>query len=191
MNLRENVISGFDTPCNSAATEVFVCKRTSVLIFMMSIVALVELRNLVGITKMSIREVASCYPVETVQRKVTRDDSQRTLHSVIFRANLSQRIAETVSVISTHSDAQTLDAVVIDTGTYGIAVCNLELVRTVCSVMNEIVALETFRVKSGEQLYLIAPLLRTSPQRYTHLMPCIRQDGILTLRSVNREELSR
>ena len=48
---------------------------------------------------------------------------------------------------------------------------------------------EVVGIQSGKELCLIAEILVTSPERDTRLVPCGRENGVLTLRAVDREEI--
>ena len=57
------------------------------------------------------------------------------------------------------------------------------------SFMNPSSIGEMVGIQTSQELCLVAEILVTSPERNTRLMPCRRQNGVLALRTINREEI--
>ncbi len=101
------------------------------------------------------------------------------------------RVARSLTIVAAQSDAQTGNRVVVNACRDSVFVGNLKFIRTVCAALNPVAAAEAVGVQSGKELCLVAEIARASPETDTSLMPCTRQNGVLSLRTVDREEVKR
>ena len=80
VDLREDVISRLQAVCHGATGNIGIVEWVTVLIFVVSRVCLIVFGDAVGIGQMCIDDIASDYPVPSLQLEISRDDGKGSAH---------------------------------------------------------------------------------------------------------------
>ena len=91
--------------------------------------------------------------------------------------------------ITTDSDAQSGNGIVVNTQQEAVFVGHFKLERRGTSTLNPIASAEMIGVQTGHHLRFITEISRASPDRNTRLMPRTGQNGVLTFRPIHRKEV--
>ena len=94
-----------------------------------------------------------------------------------------------MTIIATYAHTKALDGVVVDACGQGVGVGYLKLVGAGSTWVDEVLAREALGVQTRKELHFVSPVLDTSPERDTKLMPSVGQDSGFALRTITGEEV--
>ena len=92
-------------------------------------------------------------------------------------------------VVTAQANAQVLYGVVVNPEHVSQVVCDLIFIRRFCAVVHKVVAVEHKTVKAGDDLRLITPGSRLSPEAYSRVVPGGRENCVFSFRPVYGEKV--
>ena len=151
--------------------------------------------QLVGITDITVVGLTANDPVPTVEGQIDASNGYRTLHLIIRLTITLEIIGEGVmggvTIVAAHSEAQSVDGVIVNTTCKAVLVGGLELKRRAGTVVNPLVAVKEHGIQTSHHHHLIFQLAAASPERKTRIVPGRGEDGVLALRTIHREIVQR
>ena len=121
--------------------------------------------------------------------EIHRSDKQVAVSARITILVVLQRVDAALAIIAAHADAQPWNTIIIYTQNTCITIGDVKFVRARTTSMDPVFCAEEVCLKAWQKLHLIAPILHASPKADACLMPCARQDGVLSLWTIDSEEL--
>ena len=154
--------------------------------------AVVDILQLVGIAQIAVVGLSADNPVVGVVGEVEGSYQHLPLILRIHAVGVLRiAVADALAVIAAQAQTKAGDRIVVQSEGYTIFISYFELQRIGCSLLDPVGVSKVVGVKASQQLRLVTELPVTAEERHTRLVPRRGQDGVLTLRTIDGEEVQR
>ena len=139
---------------------------------------------------MTVVRLSAHHPVMVVIGEVDRTDNHLSFICSAGSILLCRiGVADAMTVVCTHADAQARDAIVVYAERTAVFISHIKLQRRFRTFVYPPCICEMVGIESCQELRLITPVAITSPERESRLMPSGRQNDVFAFWTINGEEV--